>query len=45
VEVRGGWGRPDLVAKGHDTAMLNVKQIYKNARSQRAELGEEELAA
>jgi glycogen debranching enzyme len=43
--VRGRWGRASVVAKGNDSAVLTMKQIYQQVLSRRADLGEEELAA
>jgi glycogen debranching enzyme len=43
--IPGRWGRAKVVAKGDDKAMLSTKQIFEQALTARAELGEEELAA
>jgi glycogen debranching enzyme len=43
--IRGRWGKTDVRAKSEAKPMLTMKQIYEEALSRRAELGEEELAA
>jgi glycogen debranching enzyme len=43
--IQGRWGRANVVAKGDDTAVLTMKQIYQQVLSRRLDLGKEDLAA
>ena len=43
--IPGRWGRANVVAKGDDKAMLSTKEIFERVLSNRADLGEEKLAA
>jgi len=43
--IPGRWGRANVVVKGDNKAMLSAKQIFQRILENRADLGEEKLAA
>jgi hypothetical protein len=43
--IPGRWGRANVVAKGDDKAMVSPKQIFERILENRADLGEEKIAA
>ena len=43
--IPGRWGRANVIAKGDDSKVLTMKQIFEQALTRRVDLGEEELAA
>jgi hypothetical protein len=43
--IPGRWGRANVVAKGDGKPILTTKQIFEQVLANRAELGEEKIAA
>jgi hypothetical protein len=43
--IPGRWGRANVVVKGDNKTMLSTKQIFQRILQNRADLGEEKLAA